>query len=230
MRRTVVIVCLAACLGLAATNAGATGLSWQTEPILGYSVSNATGDVVVVTGPQPLDGLGNPYYDVDGNPVMGPTIPHYSIAGDPLYGIGGPSVTKFYVGPFTVDPVYGLCDVDTFVCSGSGVNLVAGNTYHYKGVYTLLGPGGYDLTVAENGSFSTSQSFIMLMTSVGYFWPSDVGDWKYTETWEDLTAGGSISSTRYFCVAPVPEPLTMTAVFMSVCGLGAYLRKRAKTA
>src|ERR1035437_9243368 len=80
--KTVVSICAAGTMLLAiGSTALAQGFSWQTMPILGTDVLY-NGDVVVITGPQPLDGLSQPYLDTDGNQVLGPTIPHYSMVGD----------------------------------------------------------------------------------------------------------------------------------------------------
>ena len=76
-------------------------LSWQTEPILGTGGSSDTGDLVIITGPQPFKSDGTPYHAWIGGPeVLGPTIPHYSIdepahGGDNLYHVGSPSMTEF---------------------------------------------------------------------------------------------------------------------------------------
>lgn len=100
MRKLAVLVALVL---LAATlPAGAGSVSWQTEPILGYSyVSN--GDVLIQT---------------DNGWV---TIPHYSISGDPLEGVGGPGVSTFWINPIVWDGSAHFYDPAVWVYSGSGV-------------------------------------------------------------------------------------------------------------
>ena len=133
-------------LGLSIAGSGLAqaqaNLSWQTEPILGYDWSNATGDVVMITGPTPITPSGDFYYDVDGNKVLGPTIPHYSIPGDPLYGVGSPSVSTFYYNPNVWDGSSHWYDPNAWVYSGSGVNLDAAKTYTYEGTFHFFGTPG----------------------------------------------------------------------------------------
>jgi hypothetical protein len=120
-------VCLVVAMALVVGTASAD-FSWQTQPIMGTDYSNATGDVVMITGPTPTDGSGNNYLDVDGDVVLGPTIPHYSTVGDPLFGVGSPSMTKFYFDPDTFTGGH-WTDEDTWIYSGSGINLNPTNTY-----------------------------------------------------------------------------------------------------
>jgi hypothetical protein len=216
------------------SGASANTLSWQTMPILGTSVSNATGDVVVITGPTPTKPDGSFYTDVDGNIVLGPTIPHYSIVGDPLFGVGSPSMTQFYYNPnVCCDSSGHLYDPLVGVYSGSGINLDPLLTYHYKGVYTFTGTPGnpsYDIVAAENYAFG-GYSFIMLMTGVSGFWPEDAGLWTYTETWQENVAGAqgdTIRATREFTVTAVPEPATLSLLGIGVAIIGVSRLRRRK--
>jgi hypothetical protein len=202
--------------------------NWQTQPILGTSASDVTGDVVVITGPTPVKPGGGFYYDVDGNVVLGPTIPHYSTVGDPLFGIGSPSMTQFVINP-TVWSGTHWYDPTVSVYSGSGVYLDPLATYHYTGTYSFLGTPGnpaYDLLVAENASFSEDSGFIMLITGVGDFWLEDVGSWKYTETWMDNATLQSITSIRPFEVVAVPVPGAVLLGLLGLSAAGVKLRKQ----
>jgi hypothetical protein len=218
-------VCLVVVMALVVGTASAD-FSFQTDPILGTGYSNVTGNVVMITGPTPTDGGGNNYYDVDGNVVLGPTIPHYSEVGDPLFGVGSPSMTKFYIDPDTFVGGY-WTDMDTWIYSGSGVYLNPGQTYHYTGVYSYLGSlqPQYSITAAENLSFSGDVGFIMLNTGIGQLWDIDAGQWKYVETWTENGTGASISSTKYFEVVPVPVPGAILLASMGM-GLVGWLRQR----
>jgi hypothetical protein len=233
MKRSVIAVLSVALLVLVGTTAQAS-VSWQTTPILGYSSSSVTGDLVVITGPTPTKPGGGYYYDVDGNIVLGPTIPHYSMVGDPLYQVGSPSVSLFYINPTAWDSGSGhFYDPNVWVYSGSGVYLDTANTYHYTGVYSFLGTPGnpaYDVVAAENLAFSGAPGFIMLSAGLGWLWPEDAGHWKYTETWTDNMDGVSISASRDFDVKLVPEPATIivwSLLGMAVVGYRAWQRKRA---
>jgi hypothetical protein len=201
--------------------------SWQTEPIMGYDYSTVTGDVVMITGPTPTQSGGGYYYDVDGNVVLGPTIPHYSISGDPLEGVGSPSVTTFYYNPTVWDGTH-WSDPTVYAYSGSGVNLNAGNTYSYTGVYDFLGTPGnlaYSVTAASATGFDGSVGFIMLNTGVGQFWLEDAGSWKYTETWTENETGLSITSVREFDVTPVPLPAAVWLLGTGLVGLFGIRRR-----
>jgi hypothetical protein len=218
----ILIVALVLCTGGMAQET----VSWQTVPIMGYSASNTTGDVVVITGPQPLQPGGTPYYDIDGNVVMGPTIPHYSIVGDPLYHVGLPSVTVFSYNPnqfisgHWTDPV-------TQIWSGSGVTLQASNTYSYSGIYSFLGTPGnpaYSLEY-KNDSYVPPENFIMLMTNIGDLWLEDAGKWQYTETWKDKADGSSITFTREFEARPVPLPAGVWLLGPGLVGIAAFRRR-----
>jgi hypothetical protein len=202
-------------------------VSWQTTPILGYSASDATGDVVIITGPQPFQPGGAPYLDIDGNIVMGPTIPHYSIPGDPLYHVGSPSITTFFYNPNTFKDGH-WTDTVTQIWSGSGVNLQAGNTYSYSGIFSFLGTPGnpaYLVEVARNDTYVAPDNFIMLMPHLYDLWLEDAGHWTYTETWTDNLDQSSISFTREFTVTPVPLPAGILLLGPSLAGLFGLRRK-----
>jgi hypothetical protein len=233
-RLLLVAVALAMLAGL---STAAQALSFQTEPILGTDYSSITGDVVMITGPTPIDpGTGLPYRDVDNNIVLGPTIPHYSISGDPLEGVGSPSMTVFGIYPFTVGTGGNLghmVDLNTFVYSGSGVNLDP-CTVSYTGVYTFNpgGTGTYDVVAAAaNGvsfldEYDNWESFIMLNTGVGQFWLEDAGLWRYTETW--WTDATSITKVRDFELKVVPEPMSIMLGIMGLASVAGFRRLRGK--
>ncbi len=203
-------------------------VSWQTEPIMGYSASNVTGDVVVITGPTPTQPGGGFYYDVDGNKVLGPTIPHYSISGDPLEGVGSPSVTQFYYNPNTLTGGH-WTDTVTKIWSGSGINLEASHTYTWTSKWSFLGTPG-NLPYVLGGSpitYNGGAAFIMTMPSLFDLWLEDAGNWQYTQTWTDNADSAFITSTRDFTlVVPIPGTvLLLGSGLLGLVGLGRRVRK-----
>ena len=137
MKRSGIAVLTVALLLLAGATAQAT-VEWQTTPILGYG-TYYVGDVGVITGPQPMNGL-DPYYHWVGGPeALGPFIPESPT-------IGNPSVTVFsqqYLDTFAAasgaklaaiiasDPseYYGVLSPKLELNSGSGVYVDTGHTY-----------------------------------------------------------------------------------------------------
>jgi len=62
----------------------------------------------------------------------------------------------------------------------------------------------------------------MLATQATYFWPSDVGDWVYTETWtNNATPSDTITASADFTVKAVPEPATCI-VWSLFGGIGVF--------
>ena len=225
VRKTLVFVlAIAVVLGMSTT---VCALSWQTEPIMGHSAANTTGDLVVITGDTPTDSGGNYYYDVDHNLVLGPTIPHYSMSGDDLYMVGNPSVEEFFFNPDTWSGSHWY-DTDTEIHSGSGIYLTAGNTYTYTRTYSFLGTPGnaaYDATFSPRTY--TGGSFVMLQSKIYDLWLEDAGPWMYTETWTDNSTCDFITASKEFAVtaAPVPEPCTIL-LLSSGLGLMGIIRHR----
>jgi len=227
MKRWLAVVLL---LGFAVLLSGTAyaAPSWQTEPILGYGSSAVTGDVVVITGPQPVDGGGNAYHDVDGNVVMGPTIPHYSIVGDPLFGIGAPSVTRF--DPNSPLVTLGGAEFHWWpdgpgleINSGSGIYLDAGHTYHWKQVFGA--PSGAEV-VWEDNFTDGGDGFVMLYGAGVKTSQIEAGAWSYSESWTDLATGAAISAERQFSVIPEPASLIVWSLIGGVGAAGAWLRRR----
>jgi hypothetical protein len=215
-------------LALAGT-AGAT-TSWQTSPILGSGGSNVTGDVVIITGPTPINpSTGLPYRDVDNNIVLGPTIPHYSIVTDPLYQVGSPSMSTFYIDPTTWEGGH-WTDKVSQIHSGSGVEgLTIGDKYQVTFMWSFLGTPGnpaYDMPVVS-AEFVATETFRMGHSWLYDLWLEDAGAWTFTETWTDNTTNVSMSSTPLnLDVKVIPEPVTMAGMLLGLGALGRYMRRR----
>lgn len=223
--KTVVSICAAVTM-LLAIGSTALAFSWQTTPILGTDVIDTTGDVVLITGPQPLDGGGNPYYDVDSNPVLGPTIPYYSIVGDPLYLVGSPSMTQFMIDPNTLIGGH-MTDTVARIAAGSGINVDIDHNYHWTSVWTYLGSlqPTYAITSEDDYFAPASEGgFVKLEGWIDNLWAEDVGNWTYAETWTDSEGETSITSTTAFTVTVVPEPATLG--LLAVGGLALLRRRR----
>ena len=111
---------------------------WQTEPILGHSVTY-TGDVVV--------GTDNGYV----------TIPHVNLPDDPLNGVGLPGVTQFYFNPDTFTGGH-WTDMVTQVAMGSGVYLNTDTTYTWTSTWSFLGtPGNSAYNIINTDTYDQSQ-------------------------------------------------------------------------
>ena len=197
-------------MGLGSAQADFT---WQTQPILGHSVSDATGDVVVTT---------------DAGQV---TIPHVNLPGDLLYGVGLPGVSQFYFNPDTFTGGH-WTDTVTTVAMGSGVYLNAGTTYTWTSTWSFLGtPGNSAYNLTDTGIYDQGQTYVMLMSYINNFWLEDAGNWQYTQGWTDNASGGlSITSTPVdFTLTAVPLPPTALLLAPGLLGLGLLrLRKRTK--
>ena len=208
-RQKYLFVVLVALFGLTASAAWAT-FGWQTRPMLGDTASSVTGDMVIVTGPQPLDPLGNPYYDLDGNVVLGPTIPHYSIPGDPLFGIGWPSKTWFWFDPSTWSSGYGTYyDPTTRVYSSAGMYLNLNHTYDIVYTWSFLGVPPYDVPLTSD-DVPGDPGFRMSSVYLYDLWAEDAGPWKYTEKWSDQATGEYVQFARAFSVQQGSNVLLLT--------------------
>ena len=202
-------------------------LSWQTQPILGTD-AQFTGDVVVITGPQPLDGYGNPYYAWPGGPeVLGPTIPHYNLPGDPLYGVGSPSMTVFSINPNQWIGGH-WTDPDSEIATGSGVYLTPGNLYHWKQEFTYLGSRQPSYSIVYEDDYFADPAeggFVMLFgdDALVDLWVEDIGLWNYTETWTERSNTASPSAflqySTDFTVVPVPGTFLLGFLGLGAAGL-----------
>ena len=212
------------CLLAAVSGTASATLSWQTAPLLGYTVTKVD---CVGAGDTDL------FVETRVGPYGGLYVPHYSEVGDPYYGVGGPGVTVFVIDPDTYEAGH-WTDKVVSIAAGSGVNVDLDHTYDWNRTWSYLGVLQAPYSISYGGVYTATATFVMLGgpaakyvpgKEISDLWAEDVGDWKLVETWTDR-AGGSISFERDFEVKLVPEPLTMLGMFLGVGSVGAYIRKR----
>ncbi len=193
-------------------------ISWQTEPVLGYSSSMGA-------GPGFNTGSGNwinSVYVATGTGVI--TIPQFSIPSDIFFGVGGPSVPTF------------VNTASLVVWNGSAVNYVAGNTYniterwdyitlpfigniHGRAIGSLIDPPGTFSDGANTIAFwhSDNLPFLNILPN---------GNWTYTQTWTNTSIPADfVTFTRPFTVVPIPEPETY-AMMLAGLGLMGFVARR----
>jgi hypothetical protein len=202
--KTLIAVCLAVTMILALSGVAQAGTSWIHEPALGYN-AYYNGNYIVET-------------------TTGTVVIPYDDPGYPPYTTGT-TQTAFTVGQS--------------VFTASAIALDVGHTYNWAQVFQDNTTLGRSVTLWSGTWTDQGEGYVFLWGAgvgpsdgvhLGGLADLDVGNWTYTETWTDVAGGTPLVYTQDFTVAPVPEPLTMGAVFASLCGLGAYLRKRTKTA
>jgi hypothetical protein len=191
--KKLITICALMTMLLTVSSASA-GPSWHTTPILG-SDSYYDGDVWINTGATFV-----------AIPGWSPTDP--PTTAQPI------SMTVFTVGQS--------------VHSGSGIYLDPG-LHEWTSVFT-----GPSRTLSYSGSYTPGDSFFMIWNSpTGYdgysgdglgvanLTAADVGQWKYTETWNSLL----LSYTVDFTVVPVPVP---GAILLGSIGVGlvGWLKRR----
>ena len=208
---------------VAASGVAQAAITWQTEPVLGYSSTQGA-------GPGFDSGSGNwisSVYVATGAGII--TIPQYSILGDVFYQVGD------WVPTFTNSS-------HLVVWDAAAVNYTAGNTYNITERWDFLGPGP-----AVTGTFN-GRSVGSIINAGSYsngsyngivFWHSDNlpflnnpglpnGTWKYTQTWTNASnSADTITSFKDFTVAAIPEPETY-AMMLAGLGLMGFVARRRK--
>lgn len=208
---------------VAASGLAQAAITWQTEPVLGYSSTQGA-------GPGFDSGSGNwtqSVYVGTGTGVI--TLPQYSITGDVFYQVGAWTPT------FTNSS-------HLVVWDAAAVNYTAGNTYNITEQWDYLGSPAVVGTFNGRsvGSVINAGSYSNGSYNGIVFWHSDNlpflnnpglpdGNWKYTQTWTNASApSDSITSFREFTVtAAIPEPETY-AMMLAGLGLMGFVARRRK--
>lgn len=198
-------------------------ISWQTQPVLGYSSTQGP-------GPGFNSGSGNwtqSVYVSTGAGVI--TLPQYSIFGDVFYHVGAWTPT------FTNSS-------SLVVWDASAVNYTAGNTYNISEQWDFLGPGSPVVGTFNGrtvGSLINAGTYSDGSYNGIVFWHSDNlpflnnpglpnGNWQYTQTWTNTSnSSDAITFTRPFTVAAIPEPETY-AMMLAGLGLMGFVARRRK--
>ena len=199
-------------------------ISWQTQPVLGYSSTQGA-------GPGFNSGSGNwtqSVYVATGAGVI--TLPQYSILGDVFYQVGAWTPT------FTNSS-------SLVVWDASAVNYTAGRTYNIAEQWDFLGPGGPVVGISGQGQTVGALISGGVFTDPSHtgvvFWHSDNlkflndpflpnGNWKYTQTWTNVyNSADTITASTNFTVNAIPEPETY-AMMLAGLGLMGFVARRRK--
>ncbi len=207
---------------VAASGLAQAAITWQTEPIVGYSSTFGA-------GPGFDSGSGNwinSVYVATGNGVI--TLPQYSILGDVFYQVGA------WVPTFQNS-------ASLVVWDASAVNYTAGNTYTITERWDYVTGPAVTGTINGRlvGTLISAGTFYHPSWSGITFWYSDNlpflnnpllpdGTWKYTQTWTSAsTPTDTITSFRDFTVVAIPEPETY-AMMLAGLGLMGFVARRRK--
>ena len=205
-----------------ASGVAQAAISWQTEPVVGYSSTFGPGSGVDTGSGNWI----NSVYVATGAGAI--TLPQYSIPSDALFGVGAWT------------PVF-TNSAGLIVWDAAAVNYTAGNTYTITERWDYLSGPAVTGTINGRliGTLIGAGSFYDATYNGITFWYGDNlpflnnpllpnGTWKYTQTWTNASNSlDTITAYRDFTVNAIPEPETY-AMMLAGLGLMGFVARRRK--